>query len=399
MTARYGVSTVSMRAGKVKNIRDFADQQAIKPGSGFFLILRNPVVVKTGTGSIVRADSISKTGIALSAGYNAVGNPFNFDIPKDSLKLADGISLTNITWAYVGQGGTNAGWLANPTTLKAWEGILIKLNAPTTLLFHITDRPHASVHPALAVKRTEDMHNKQPWTVRIKATRTDNGVIDEENILGTSEYIETPLVEPPMVGEKTVSLAFESPDGPITHDLRSPADSGWVWDFNVTTPDKNAEIKLDFIDLEKAGEGYLIDKESKMVYRLNALQQIVTRTNNRLRQYRLIVGSEEFARTHSLGIDLEPREFIVYQNYPNPFNPYTNIRFALKSSAQVRITIYDVLGRKIDQLLDTEINDGYHEVTWEPKAASGVYLYRIEIVPLIESVKPFSIVHKMLYMK
>jgi flagellar hook assembly protein FlgD len=90
---------------------------------------------------------------------------------------------------------------------------------------------------------------------------------------------------------------------------------------------------------------------------------------------------------------------VLYQNYPNPFNPYTIIRFALTTSAYVRITIYDVLGREIDRLLDTEINDGYHEVTWNPKVASGVYLYRIEIVPLIGSVKPFSVVHKMLYMK
>jgi len=75
-----------------------------------------------------------------------------------------------------------------------------------------------------------------------------------------------------------------------------------------------------------------------------------------------------------------PEEFTLEQNYPNPFNPATQIQYALPQSANVRLTVFDVLGRQVTTLVDNERqNAGIHTVSFDAgRFSSGVYLYRIE---------------------
>ena len=74
-----------------------------------------------------------------------------------------------------------------------------------------------------------------------------------------------------------------------------------------------------------------------------------------------------------------PQSFELSQNYPNPFNPTTVIRYGLPEAAKVRLTVYNVLGEQIAELLNEERGAGYHEVNFNASGiASGVYYYRIE---------------------
>ncbi|MHB1050370.1 MAG: T9SS type A sorting domain-containing protein [Bacteroidota bacterium] len=69
-----------------------------------------------------------------------------------------------------------------------------------------------------------------------------------------------------------------------------------------------------------------------------------------------------------------PGEFRFGQNYPNPFNPSTTIRYALPHSAKVNLAIYDLLGRKIETLVDEVQTAGWNEVTWNAaQFSSGMY--------------------------
>ncbi|MBW1673043.1 MAG: T9SS type A sorting domain-containing protein, partial [Deltaproteobacteria bacterium] len=74
-----------------------------------------------------------------------------------------------------------------------------------------------------------------------------------------------------------------------------------------------------------------------------------------------------------------PAEFILSQNYPNPFNATTVIQYSLPSASDVAIDIYDLLGRKVETLIDQRQQAGYHQVIWNAKdKTSGVYFYRIK---------------------
>jgi len=78
-----------------------------------------------------------------------------------------------------------------------------------------------------------------------------------------------------------------------------------------------------------------------------------------------------------------PRIFSLNQNYPNPFNPSTQVEFSLVSREHVVLSIYDLLGRKIRTLIDSELEPGSHAAIWDganesgQDAASGVYLYKL----------------------
>ena len=73
-----------------------------------------------------------------------------------------------------------------------------------------------------------------------------------------------------------------------------------------------------------------------------------------------------------------PVEFTLHQNYPNPFNPVTKIRFDLPEDADVRLAVYDVLGREVAELVSGRVVSGFHEVVWDAtEVASGVYVYKL----------------------
>jgi hypothetical protein len=75
-----------------------------------------------------------------------------------------------------------------------------------------------------------------------------------------------------------------------------------------------------------------------------------------------------------------PTTFALEQNFPNPFNPSTTIRFALPRESNVRLTIYNLLGQKIEELVNEHLAPGMKQVTWEAKVPTGVYLYRLDVV-------------------
>ena len=79
-----------------------------------------------------------------------------------------------------------------------------------------------------------------------------------------------------------------------------------------------------------------------------------------------------------------PGELVLHQNYPNPFNPETTIRFVLPRRSEVTLSVYNVLGQRVRELVSETRPAGVYEVRWDgtsgsgEPAASGVYFYRLE---------------------
>lgn len=83
-----------------------------------------------------------------------------------------------------------------------------------------------------------------------------------------------------------------------------------------------------------------------------------------------------------------PEEFRLEQNYPNPFNPTTTIEFALPQQSAVTLTLYDILGREIETLLDDELKQGVYKVSFQADdLPSGIYIYRIRAEGFIKAKK------------
>ena len=73
-----------------------------------------------------------------------------------------------------------------------------------------------------------------------------------------------------------------------------------------------------------------------------------------------------------------PKEFRLYNSYPNPFNPSTKIKFDILKSSNVKIIIYNALGKEVTSLVNEKLIAGSYEVSWNGSSyPSGVYFYKL----------------------
>lgn len=93
-----------------------------------------------------------------------------------------------------------------------------------------------------------------------------------------------------------------------------------------------------------------------------------------------------------------PTAFGLSQNSPNPFNPTTTIAYALPQAGDVKISVFNILGQNVKDLVDGYMPAGNHQVVWDGKdrsgaaVASGIYFYKI-------SARDFTDTKKMVLLK
>ena len=95
-----------------------------------------------------------------------------------------------------------------------------------------------------------------------------------------------------------------------------------------------------------------------------------------------------------------PTSYDLLQNYPNPFNPTTNITFGVPQNSNVKIAIYDLVGREVTTLVNANYAPGYHTVPFNAsKLASGTYIYRMTSQALHGDQKLFTNSQKFMLLK
>lgn len=99
--------------------------------------------------------------------------------------------------------------------------------------------------------------------------------------------------------------------------------------------------------------------------------------SNTINMY-ILVGIED---------DAVPAGYMLYQNYPNPFNPETNIKFSLKKQSDIRLILYDAVGREAGIIAEGFYPAGMNLIRFDAsKLANGIYFYRL-ITPEYSSYK------------
>lgn len=88
-------------------------------------------------------------------------------------------------------------------------------------------------------------------------------------------------------------------------------------------------------------------------------------------------GTYDYSPEVTVKLD-DVKQFVLEQNYPNPFNPATTIRFSLPVATEVSISVFNLLGERVAQILNSNLNEGYHEVTFDGSSlTSGIYFYQL----------------------
>jgi hypothetical protein len=123
--------------------------------------------------------------------------------------------------------------------------------------------------------------------------------------------------------------------------------------------------------------------------------------NNGKYYYRLKQIDYDGSFKYSDVIDAEvslPLHFALEQNYPNPFNPATTIGFSLPADARVKISVYNLVGERVAEIVNKDYSAGNYKIEFNAsQLTSGVYLYKIDAVDILG--KNYNSVKKMTLLK
>ncbi|MDQ3019935.1 MAG: T9SS type A sorting domain-containing protein [Bacteroidota bacterium] len=98
-----------------------------------------------------------------------------------------------------------------------------------------------------------------------------------------------------------------------------------------------------------------------------------------------INSPETISGLENISIEI-PVTYGISQNFPNPFNPSTTIKFDIPQLSNVKLSIYDIAGREVSTLVNSEMQPGSYNYKWDAtNFASGIYFYRIKAGAFVET--------------
>ena len=112
---------------------------------------------------------------------------------------------------------------------------------------------------------------------------------------------------------------------------------------------------------------------------MNTTSNTITFSKNSVDNLIILTGESVATGISNENKDNAVKDFQLFQNYPNPFNPSTDIRFEIKENANVNLSVYNVLGQKVAELVNSELPAGIHSVSFNASnLSSGIYFYELK---------------------
>ncbi|MDO9578574.1 MAG: FlgD immunoglobulin-like domain containing protein [Candidatus Cloacimonadales bacterium] len=109
------------------------------------------------------------------------------------------------------------------------------------------------------------------------------------------------------------------------------------------------------------------------------------------------MGAYEYGAPPYVEIDddiiIQAPEVILHQNYPNPFNPSTTISFSIPEVSNVKLSVFNIKGQKVKQIVSEQLSAGQHSINWNgddesgKAVSSGIYYYKLDVNGKTEAVK------------
>ncbi|MBE7477806.1 MAG: T9SS type A sorting domain-containing protein [Ignavibacteriales bacterium] len=157
-----------------------------------------------------------------------------------------------------------------------------------------------------------------------------------------------------------------------------PAPPTGMYDFRYKSGRIAEDLSSSVKTIEMSGVVYpLTVRVEGMDIRL--MDESGKKLNENLKDGESIEISESTIEKLMVSGELLPTVYSLEQNYPNPFNPSTMIEFSLPEMANVKLSIYNALGEKVAELVNTSLQAGKYQYNWNAKdRASGIYIYELK---------------------
>ena len=352
-----------------------SDQFAFRPGRGFWLLSDSDWQVELSVDAVALSDD-GTTTIPLHDGWNIVSNPLPVDVSWADVEAANGESLQAL-WAWTGGSFEMASTFVTAASGEAFyflndqdlEQLTIPVSSQTSEAARTATASSSSRTVTLSAHRGTDTA-----TVRV-AERADANE-------GRDRY---DLVAPPA---RFSSLSLHSrpasaADQParqqaLARDVRADGEEGHTYSLTLRA-DTTGPVTLRAEDLPRTGAAVLLDSAGTR-YDLRQRQAVSVSAGPHPTRLQLLVGEPSYVEAEVA--EQLPDQLSVEAPRPNPFRERVTLRYTLPSAQEVRVAVYDVLGRRVQTLVDGLKEAGPHRATWDGvdrsggTLASGVYFVR-----------------------
>lgn len=350
------------------------------PDMGFALVtnIKN-VKLKTSSGTTVATSA--PFNISLPAGWSLLGNPFNFNIRFDSLRVSFG---TFELWSFEGD------WQINTRGLEPWKGYAIWLSDAATF----------SIRPGVAGLNTGTAlysvanNDAENWLLQIIADNGRNtsrfnfagqyaGATDNEDALDLHQPRLFNFIEAGRLADGVEVVFTKKNSASLKADIRQPSANGHTWEFTCRLNPEDEVLSLTFdgvATVPQAFDIFLLEPETATAYNLRANPRLQFATRNLTeKRFQLVAGTKAYLHEQSLQAELHPANFELLQNFPNPFNPATQIIYSLPEAGHVEVSVHNIRGERVATLVNERQESGSHTVVWNAeKVGSGVYFIRMQ---------------------
>lgn len=346
-----------------------------RPGRGFWLLSRNAWSVSA-TYDPVPLDNTANASIPLHEGWNIISNPLGKDVSWTTVQSENGISTALHSFS--------AGFSMTSNFASAQEGeafyflnneglseLLIPFFANGSSTQESKSDDHDAAMLTLETRVQEETTSSVVLGMRSDAKRGE----DEFDHFAPPNYFERAAL-------RADNEEIES-EYMLASDVRPSDSKGHTYDLSL---EANAGSKVTitakgFGSFRRNQEIRLFDAGAARSYDLRTNRTVVLQLDTDTRELVVMIGSESYVESKQS--ELVPKQVRLHQNYPNPFRTQTTLRFALPKEVDVRLDVYDLLGRRVQTLVDGRMTAGVHTLQWNGDArngqelASGTYLVRL----------------------
>ncbi len=334
----------------------YITKDTLENGNGYWL--KFPV---SGSESVYGSDR-TECVINLNAGWNMIGGP-NCNVPLSSVIDPGGIIIPGTLYGYSGS-------YVSATSIDGTKGYWIKAGSSGTITVSCgTPHPAGENNFANSLAPLTDFvkvdigdAGQHSQTLYFNGKLNDNTSIESFSLppIPPQGGFDARLTNDYKLSENDeVAIRIQSPEFPLSLKVTNPgskAVSGYV--------------------LQEIANGVVVESHT-----IVDKEEVVISNAN--------ISLLKISKQESL-----PTTYNLAQNYPNPFNPSTTIEFSLPENVNnVNLTIYNILGEKITELVNTSLEAGRYSYKWDAKnAATGLYIYELRT-------EKFVSIKKMLLLK
>jgi len=410
-TAFSGTSPEDWRAfreeggttGEASSLLEANGSDALSPGIGYWGLAREGWAIDRSVSS-VQLRSGAEYRIGLHEGWNVISNPFATDISWSFIQEENEINAGLWRW--------NGRWVETETLTDGTEGEAFYFRNEAGL--DSLDIPHepillqedAQASSARWASLRSRIQSKSGSPERFESTLKDSSAteapdqtlvlrarrdeciraavrvgLDEGASAGLDQHDR--FAPPGRFQSVAMRLDPDSVESPLAADVRpSGTEDGARFDIVLEAPaGKPVTLEPDSLTSFSDQRVVLVSQATATQYDLRRRNEITVTPSSDSTRWTLLIGTRDYVSKQKQL--LTPQTVQLRGNYPNPVRRATTIEYALPDAQNVHLAVYDVLGRRVQVLVDGEQSAGIHTVRWQGRArggervASGVYFVRL----------------------